>query len=121
MRLKLKHTIPVALAWCLPVITFAAGTATETLQPPFGSAQAQQNPTLIIATVIQALLGVVGAGALLVFIWGGFHMIFSGGNEENIKKGRTILIWAVIGLMIVLSSYAVLNYTFGIFKVASGG
>jgi len=121
MRLKLKHSIVALMAWCIPAITLAATTATETLQPPFGSAQAQQNPTLIIATVIQALLGVVGAGALLMFIWGGFHMIFSGGNEDSIKKGRTILVWAVIGLMVVLSSYAVLNYVFGIFKVASGG
>lgn len=120
--MRLKYLVPTLLALTLPVVVFASDVASETLQPPFGgTAAAQQSPVLIIATLIQALLGIVGAGALLMFIWGGFHMIFSGGNEETIKKGRTILIWAVVGLLVVLSSYAVLNYLFTILKVASGG
>lgn len=106
------------LAMGLPMIALAQD---QTLSPPFGTAGSQQEPVLIIATVIQVLLGFVGAATLLVFVWGGFHMIFSGGNEEKITKGRSTMLWAVIGLAIILSSYAVLQYIFGIFKTAAGG
>lgn len=107
-----------ALTLLLPLATLAQDTS---LQPPFGSADQQTQPIIIIAVVIQALLGLVGAGALLMFIWGGFHMIFSAGSEERVTKGKKILIWAVIGMVVILSSYAVLSFTFDIFQTATGG
>lgn len=103
------------LALLLPVASFAVETS---LQPPFGE---PTEPTYIVATIIQALLGVVGACTMLVFIWGGFQMIFAGGNEERIKKGRATLMWAVIGLAIILSSYAILQYVFNVFSTATVG
>ncbi len=120
MRRRNLQSITLSLiGTLLPVVALAQ--ATQVLNPPFGSSTTQQEPILIIATIIQVLLGFVGAATLLVFVWGGLHMIFSGGNEEKIKKGRSTLVWAVIGLAIILSSYAILKYTFTIFKTASGG
>lgn len=115
---KLKYLLAVTLGWTAPLVTLAQNT---TLDPPFGSSTTQQSPILIIATVIQILLGFVGAATLLVFIWGGFNMIFSGGEPEKVNKGRSTLVWAVIGLAVILSSYAVLQYTFTVFQKASGG
>ena len=100
-----KRSLLLTAAWLLPTIVWAQS---ESLDAPFGNSQTQTEPVLIIAIVIQALLGIVGAGALLMFIWGGFQMIFSGGSEERIKKGRDTLLWAVIGMAVILSSYAVL-------------
>ncbi|EKE01306.1 MAG: hypothetical protein ACD_21C00164G0005, partial [uncultured bacterium] len=101
-----------------PLVALAAGS---TLLPPFGTATTQQEPVLIIATIIQVLLGFVGAVTLLIFIWGGFNLIFSGGEAEKIKKAQSTLLWAVIGLAIILSSYAILQYTFNALKIVSGG
>lgn len=123
MNVRMKKTLytswftalTLVLAVVLPVVSFAAETS---LQPPFGE---PTEPTYIVATIIQALLGVVGACTMLVFIWGGFQMIFAGGNEERIKKGRTTLMWAVIGLAIILSSYAILQYVFSVFQTATTG
>lgn len=105
-----------ATAWLLPAIVWAQS---ESLNAPFGSSSSQTEPLLLIAVIIQALLGIVGAGALLMFIWGGFHMIFSGGSEERIKKGRDTLLWAVIGMAVILSSYAVLQFVFNVFNTAA--
>lgn len=115
---KISALSLAAFGWLVPLL----GQATSsTLTPPFGTASTQQEPVFIIATIIQVLLGFVGAATLLVFIWGGFNLIFSGGEAEKINKARSTLLWAVIGLAIILSSYAILQYTFSAFQTASGG
>lgn len=117
-RSRFSTVFTAVLGMVFPSIALAQ---TETLNPPFGTATTQVELIVIIATILQVMLGFVGAAALLMFVWGGFHMIFSGGNEEKIKKGRDTLVWAAIGLAIVLSSYAILSYTFKIFQTATGG
>jgi hypothetical protein len=44
-----------------------------------------------------------------MFVWGGFSWLTSGGNAEKIKKGSQTMIWAAIGVMLVLSSYIILT------------
>ncbi|MDP3971077.1 MAG: hypothetical protein Q8P90_05315 [bacterium] len=116
MFTKIKTVAATALFLSLPSIA----AATESLAPPFAGAE-DAEPILIIGAIIQALLGIVGAATLLMFIWGGFKVLFSGGNEEKIKKGRSTLLWAAIGLAIILSSYAILQYTFAVFQSAATG
>lgn len=116
MQRTLRGLALASLGLAAPFLALAQN---ESLNAPFGSSSRQTEPILFIAVIIQALLGIVGAGALLMFVWGGFHMIFSGGSEERIKKGRDTLLWAVIGMAVILSSYAVLNFTFGIFQTAA--
>jgi hypothetical protein len=45
-----------------------------------------------------------------MFIYGGFLWIMSGGNEDNVKKGKETLKWAVLGLVVVFASYSILNF-----------
>ena len=68
----------------------------------------------LIGKIISGALGVVGSLALLMFIYGGITWMTSGGNEEKIKKGKQILIWAVFGIVIIFTSYSILNLVFEI-------
>jgi hypothetical protein len=62
---------------------------------------------------ISGVLNIVMAiAALLVFfylIWGGFDWIMSGGDKGNTDKARQKIFAAVIGIVILASSYAVLT------------
>jgi hypothetical protein len=116
MKRTLRLSLATIASVSLPLLSRAAD---ESLKPPFGGAESQTEPIVIIAVILQVLLGLVGAGALLMFVWGGFHMIFSGGNSERLEKGKQTLVWAVIGMAVILSSYAVLGFVFDIFKTAS--
>lgn len=115
-----KHSITLitTLVIAAPYLVMAASSESSTLSNPFGSSTPNE-PIYIIARIIQALLGVVGAVTLLVFIWGGFKLIFSGGEEDKITKGKSTLVWAVIGLAIILASYSILDYTFNLLQTAA--
>jgi len=55
------------------------------------------------------LLSIVGGFALLVIVFGAILYIFAGGNPEAQTKAKGTVAKAVIGLMLVLVSYALIN------------
>ena len=76
----------------------------------------------LIGRVINGVLGVVGSLALIMFVYGGLLWMTSGGNDEKVKQGKDVLIWATLGLFIIFASYALVNFI--IFKgigAAGGG
>jgi len=92
------------------------GTSSGTsLDNPIGV----DDPRDIIGNVIKAVLGIVGSLALLMFIYGGFLWVTSAGNDEKIKKGKDILLWASFGLAVIFMSYALVNFV--IEAITSGG
>lgn len=60
--------------------------------------------------VSNIILGLTGSLSLLMFVAGGFMMLLSSGNKEMVEKGKKTLIGAVIGLVIVFSSYLIIKY-----------
>lgn len=89
---------------CCPSGT-AAGTTC--LCNPLGS---NTSPQVLIGNIINAIMGLVGSIALLMFIFGGLTWMTSGGSAEKVKKGRDILIWSAIGLLVIFSSYAIVYF-----------
>ncbi len=59
--------------------------------------------------IINWLLGAAGMVALLFLLIGGIQMLMSGGNPEQIKKGKATLSNALLGLGIVFGSYLIIN------------
>jgi len=85
------------------------GSGVVTLDNPLGKGV---TPNLLIGKVINGVLGVVGSLALIMFIYGGFTWMLSSGNATLVEKGKNILMWAVIGLVIIFSAYALVNFVF---------
>ncbi len=56
------------------------------------------------------LFGIVGALALIAFIYGGFILILSRGAPENVKKGKEAMAAAVVGLVIVFGAYMLVRF-----------
>ena len=90
-------------------------SAQELVNPIGGTAENPAGVTsvsILIANIIKAVLGIVGAVALFMFFWGGFGWLTSGGNPDKIKQGRDTLIWATIGLLIIFASYTIVETIF---------
>ena len=83
-----------------------ADTSTTTLTNPLG----ENSPEIVIANVINTVFGIVGSLALLMFIYGGLTWMTSAGNKDSVDKGKNIIKWAAIGLVIIFSSYALVRF-----------
>lgn len=65
-----------------------------------------------VNNVISIAVGMVGALALLVFVSGGLRWLTSSGEPAKIQAGKDAMKWAAIGLVIVFTSYALVNFIF---------
>ena len=65
-----------------------------------------------IGNVIGAGLTMVGVLFLVLMIYGGVIWMLARGNEQQSKKALDTIIAAVIGLVIVLGSYALTKFVF---------
>jgi hypothetical protein len=63
----------------------------------------------LINRLIKTLLTFAGIAAVIVLIIGGFLFITSAGNEEQAGRGRKAITYALIGLVVVLMSYAIVS------------
>ncbi|MDF1498573.1 MAG: hypothetical protein P1P85_04455 [Patescibacteria group bacterium] len=57
----------------------------------------------------QFVLSISGGLVLLILIFGGVYYVMSGSNPENQEKAKKIISYALLGLILILSSYAILN------------
>jgi len=64
----------------------------------------------LIGTIIKAVLGVVGSLALVMFIYGGLLWMTAAGNTERVEKGKKTIVWAVLGLVVIFTSYALVKF-----------
>lgn len=69
----------------------------------------------LIGRILNAALGTVGSLALLMFIYGGFLWLTSGGSADKISKGKQIMTWAGLGLILIFASYALVRFVLAAF------
>ncbi len=68
------------------------------------------HPAEVIANIIAILLGLVGIIFFVMIIYSGFQWMTSGGNEEKVTTAKKRLQFAVIGLVVILTSYIITIY-----------
>ena len=66
-----------------------------------------------LAAIIKVFLGFLGIIFIILVIWAGYNWMTAGGNEEKVTKARTTIFRAVIGLIIIVSAYAITHFVFG--------
>jgi hypothetical protein len=66
--------------------------------------------TGILTTVTNVMLFVVGAIAVIMVIVGGLRYVVSGGNTANITTAKNTILYAVVGLIIAILAYAMVNF-----------
>ena len=65
---------------------------------------------LIAADLINSLIIIVGAIALLVFLWGLAKFIMKvGGDEKAVADGKRLMIWGLVALFVMVSVWGLVN------------
>ncbi|MDO8261366.1 MAG: hypothetical protein Q7T50_07820 [Candidatus Magasanikbacteria bacterium] len=83
-----------------------------------GNCNANNLDTTSVITSIPTAIGkVIGVGLsflgiifMLLIIYGGFMWMFSRGNDQAVSKAKEVIKTATIGLVIVLSAYAITSF-----------
>ena len=63
-----------------------------------------------IGAIVNTLLFLIGVAAVIVIILGGITYTTSAGSEEAVKRAKNMITYAVIGLVLAVSAYAIVNY-----------
>lgn len=71
-----------------------------------------------VTSIINYLLLFLGLLLLVIIIYAGFLIINSNGDDEALTKGRTIIMYALVGVIIIVLSYTIVNF---ITDAANGG
>ena len=100
----LIHAAHAATTSCPP----GTPAGTVCLVNPIGTTSVPE----IAGRIINAALGLIGSITLLVFVYGGFLWLTSGGNEKAVAKGKDAMKWAAIGIIIIFSSAALVQFVF---------
>lgn len=79
----------------------------------------ESDATVLIGNLIGGILAFISVLFFALMIYGGIRWMLSRGNEDETKKALDTMIAAVIGIAIVLASYAITKFVFDNFN-ASG-
>lgn len=64
---------------------------------------------IVAQNIIQMLFELAVPIAVAVIVWGAFLFITAGGSEERVGKGKKTMTAAVIGLVIALAAWIIVN------------
>ena len=80
--------------------------------PVFGAASFSIGDKLVVDIIndlILFILSIIGKIALLMLVFGGVYYIISGSNPDSQLKAKKLITYAIIGLILSLVSYAIIE------------
>ncbi len=67
----------------------------------------------LVVRMVNYFLGFLGLLAVIMVIYGGVTYVTSSGQDEKVQNAKKIIMYAVIGLIIILLSFAIVNMIIG--------
>ena len=127
---KLYYAIGAGLSvmtGSLPLIAQAApnpfttgGTALGQVGSAAGIDSGTTSLPAIVGNIINVVLGFMGIVLLFYLIYGGFLWMTSGGDSKGVDAAKTMIRNAIIGLVIIVASYAISTFVLQQLLVVTG-
>jgi hypothetical protein len=77
--------------------------------------------TGIFTSVTNVMLFIVGAISVIMIVIGGLRYVVSGGNSSNVTAARNTILYAIVGLVVAMLAYALINFVITSFLPGSSG
>jgi uncharacterized Tic20 family protein len=75
----------------------------------------------VFETITNVLLFIIGAVAVIMIILGGIRYTISNGDSNQITSAKNTILYGVIGIIVALLAYAIVNFVVGAFTAGNGG
>ncbi len=107
----LPATVPAFAADCptTPTLSLTGGAACSAPSGSAGTATLFGSGS-IFTTIVNILLFIIGAVAVIMLIIGGVRYTISGGKESEVKAAKDTILYAIIGIVVAFLAYAVVNW-----------
>ncbi|MBP9760381.1 MAG: hypothetical protein KBD24_03365 [Candidatus Pacebacteria bacterium] len=69
--------------------------------------------------IINPIIGVIFALALVYFLWGLMMFIFNAGDESKVTEGKQHMLYGVIGMTVMVSVFAIIGVVLATFDVGA--
>lgn len=63
----------------------------------------------LLANILTVFIALIGLAAFVMVLVGAFRYLLSGGNTKSTEKARSTITWAIIGIIVALSAFILLN------------
>lgn len=120
MKKIVKMLMAVAMMFAvglavLPEVSYAGGCidpATGKWETKCGEIKKNTNTEVnnMVKNGINLFIGVIGVLAVAYTIYGGFLYVTSGGDAGKVKQARNSIIYGVVGLVLAMLSFAIVNF-----------
>lgn len=104
------------LALAIPAVTYAVSFENPSQSLGLGTADLKST----VINVINWVLGLLGIIAVIMILVGGFQWMTAAGNEEKVEKAKKVISAAIVGLIIILLAWAIVNFVIGTTSNVSG-
>ena len=115
---SLVASFAIALAIVVAPPTFAfEGSINDGVEAARGKDQPSElfGNSGIFSTITDVLLFVLGAISVIMIIIGGLRYVVSGGNSNNVTAAKNTILYAIVGVIIAMLAYAIINFVLGSF------
>lgn len=75
----------------------------------------------VVAKIINVAMGLLGIVAVVIILAGGFMWMTASGNEEKVEKAKKLIFSGIIGLAIILTSFAIARFVISSLVQATSG
>ena len=105
----MKKLALIGSAWALPLLAFA-------------QVRSIYDAAAVVTQIINGVLvPLVFAIAFVVFIWGIFQYFIAGGHDEEAKeKGKSLMLYGLIGFFLMIAVWGLVNILLGTFNLNNG-
>ncbi len=121
---KTLITTFISLGALIPIFVFADAYGLSTAGETAGLSQLAISTKSIpqfAGEIVGVGLSLVGIVFFLLMLYAGIRWMIAGGKSEDVQKAKDTLEAAAIGLVIVLSAYAITQFVFSSLLSGSGG
>ena len=105
----MKKVLGTMAMYALPFLAFAQD---------FGNVETAASS---VQRIVDLLIPIAAALALLFFFWGLATFILAAGDEEKRKNGKQMMIWGVVALFVMAAIWGIIEWLGRLFGVNTGG
>ncbi len=103
-------------------LAYSFSDATGFYESTAGGAQLKTKDYIpIVAAAIRLLMGFAGGLFVLLFIYGGITWMSAGGHQEKVDKAKKAMIYATLGIFIVIAAFSISMIISRAFQGGGGG